>query len=137
MGDSLITIIAIFLAAILMFCLYLFFWKGENWTHPALFLVGFVATYLAMRSRVSEMAIMRSLGTGSRRVFLIFFLEQTALAIIGTILGLTVSMIYYKGIQIQELGMIGLFLVFFLSGSIISIIQMNKKNVLKILSTAE
>lgn len=31
------------LAAILMFCLYLFFWKGENWTHPALFLVGFVA----------------------------------------------------------------------------------------------
>ena len=102
-----------------------------------IFLVGFVATYLAMRSRVSEMAIMRSLGTGSRRVFLIFFLEQTALAIIGTILGLTVSMIYYKGIQIQELGMIGLFLVFFLSGSIISIIQMNKKNVLKILSTAE
>lgn len=102
-----------------------------------IFLVGFVATYLAMRSRVSEMAIMRSLGTGSRRVFFIFFLEQAALAIIGAIIGLIVSMIYYKGIQIHELGMIGLFLVFFLGGSIISIVQMNKKNVLKILSTAE
>ena len=102
-----------------------------------IFLVGFVATYLAMRSRVSEMAIMRSLGTGSTRVFFIFFLEQAALAIIGTIFGLIVSMIYYKGIHGQELLIIGLFILFFLGGSVISIIQMNKKNVLKILSTAE
>lgn len=102
-----------------------------------IFLVGFVATYLAMRSRVSEMAIMRSLGTGSKRVFFIFFLEQAALAIIGTIFGLIVSMIYYKGIHGQELLIIGLFILFFLGGSVISIIQMNKKNVLKILSTAE
>lgn len=36
------------LVAILMFALYLFFWKGENWTHPTLFLVGFVAPACAL-----------------------------------------------------------------------------------------
>lgn len=102
-----------------------------------IFLIGFVATYLAMRSRVSEMAIMRSLGTGSKRVFLIFFLEQTILAVSGMVLGIIVSFAYYGEIHLQEILMVVLFLVFFLGGSVISILQMNKKNVLKILSTAE
>ena len=102
-----------------------------------IFMIGFISTYLAMRSRIQEMAIMRSLGTGTARVFFIFFLEQIILAVVGAVLGIVISLLYYKGIGIQQLGMVGVFVLFFMGGSVISILQMNQKNVLKILSTAE
>ena len=101
------------------------------------FLIGFVSTYLSMRSRIQEMAIMRSLGTGSVRVFIMFLLEQTILAAGGTLIGVGLAILYLRDVRINELLMVGIFFLFFMSGSLISIIKMNKNNVLEILTTAE
>lgn len=101
------------------------------------FLIGFVSTYLSMRSRIQEMAIMRSLGTGSVRVFIMFLLEQTILAAFGTLIGVGLAYLYLGNARPDELLMVAIFFLFFMSGSVISILKMNKNNVLEILTTAE
>ncbi len=100
-------------------------------------MIGFVSTYLSMRSRIQEMAIMRSLGTGSVRVFIMFLLEQMVLAAFGMLLGTGIASLYLGNVRANELIMVGIFFIFFMGGSIISIVKMNKNNVLEILTTAE
>lgn len=102
-----------------------------------IFMIGFVSTYLSMRSRIQEMAIMRSLGTGSVRVFIMFLLEQMVLAAFGMLLGTGIASLYLGNVRANELIMVGIFFIFFMGGSIISIVKMNKNNVLEILTTAE
>lgn len=51
-------------------------------------LMGFVVSYLLTRGRRREIAIMRTLGEGQRRIFLLFLLEAGVLALVGGLLGL-------------------------------------------------
>lgn len=60
------------------------------------FLIGFVASFLFVRNRKPEFAVMRSLGTKKRMVFGEVFIEQFSLGIIGTTLGLMVYYVLYN-----------------------------------------
>lgn len=53
--------------------------------------MGFVVSYLLMRGRRKEIAIMRTLGVGNRRVFLTHMLEAGSLTLLGGLLGLFVA----------------------------------------------
>ena len=52
-----------------------------------LVVTGYLTSYLLMRGRQREFAVMRSLGTGTRACFHIFMLENTALALCAALLG--------------------------------------------------
>ena len=50
-------------------------------------LTGFAASFLFMRSRRAEFAVMRSLGTSRAQVFLMAFAEQLSLTLLGMLPG--------------------------------------------------
>lgn len=102
-----------------------------------IFIIGFVASYLSMRIRRQEMAIIRSLGSGTIKTFFLFFVEQSVTALTGTLVGLLVVIFLLKTITMVQLITVCLFAVVFLLGSGICIARMNRKNVLSILLVAE
>lgn len=55
--------------------------------------IGFLASFLTMRNRTAEFAIMRSLGTRQGKVFGTALLEQLAICALGTISGLSIAAI--------------------------------------------
>ncbi len=108
-----------------------------NILYPFLYgLVGIIAitvSYLMVVSRKSEFATMRGLGATRAHAFSSFFVEQSILCILGTLLGLGLWwLIWGMPTQRHLLLTIGFVFCYFI-GCIISIIIMNHTNVLKIL----
>ena len=98
--------------------------------------IGFVISYLMTKNRRKELAMMRSMGAGRVRTFLAFFLEQAGLALLGGLLGILVIIIALQGIYTLQLYyFLGYFACYFL-GVALSVLIMNRVNVMRIL-TAE
>ena len=108
-----------------------------NNLYPFLYaLVGIIAlvvSYLLVVSRKKEFATMRGLGTSRVRTFFSFFFEQGLLCLTGTGIGLTLWSVIWKTPTDFHLlltaGFVGLYLI----GGTISVLIMNRENVLKIL----
>lgn len=97
--------------------------------------IGFVVSYLFIRTRKQEIAIMRSMGTGDKTVFRMFFFEQMLLCLLGGAIGVGISGLFFLTTP-NYLGLV-IYLMFYLIGSVIAIVTVNRKNVLAILSAAE
>jgi ABC-type lipoprotein release transport system permease subunit len=105
--------------------------------YPFLYaLVGIIATvvsYLLVISRKKEFATMRGLGATRTRTFFSFFFEQGLLCLFGTGLGLTAWAIFWKAPTQLHLVLTAAFVFVYLAGCTVSVLTMNRENVLKIL----
>ena len=54
------------------------------------FFIGFISAFMTMRTRKTEIAIIRSLGTGKVRTFFMFFLEYAAIGLAGVLLAMVI-----------------------------------------------
>jgi ABC-type antimicrobial peptide transport system permease subunit len=98
--------------------------------------IGFIVSYLLIRHRTNELAIMRSMGAKKRQVFLSFFLEQLILFLIGLI-----PAGVYAYLQPDKLILygtsLGYFILCYLLGSALALRIMNRAKVMDILFTKE
>ncbi|MDF2943673.1 MAG: transporter permease [Herbinix sp.] len=99
--------------------------------------IGFIASYLLMQSRQYEFAIMRSLGTGRRRSFLILLLESAVLSFFGSSVGTFVGTFITKMEPMTMLLILAEFLTFYLLGTVITLTILNRFSVMAILSKTD
>ena len=99
--------------------------------------IGFVVSYLLIKTRKSEFAVMRSTGAGAFRTFVVFFAEQAVLCLVGTLLGGAIGLLMPGGMHALRLyAILGYALCYWL-GSAVSVAMTNRVNVLSILSAKE
>ena len=112
-----------------------------NTLYPVLYaLVGVIAiavSYLLVVSRKQEFATMRGLGAKRIRTFLSFFYEQSILCLIGTAGGLAAWMFIWGAPIETHLLLTAGFLACYFFGCAISIMILNRSNVLSILLDRE
>lgn len=97
-------------------------------------LIGFIVSYLLMQSRQNEFAIMRSLGTSKRKSFKIIFLESMILVILGIIIGAIISA-FFVNVKIKTMGFVLIaFLIFYMMGTAIALLLLNRFSVMTVLS---
>lgn len=99
--------------------------------------IGFVVSYLLVRLRKPEFAIMRSLGTSRAAGFMTLFLEQALLAMIGAGLGILLTLAIVQGNAPIQFAIIAGYLVCYLVGAAIAISTLNRVNVIQILTAKE
>ncbi len=99
--------------------------------------IGFIASYLLMQSRRNELAIMRSLGTGKKRCFIIIFLESLMLALIGSILGMVVALIIVEVSPLMTVVILVSFLITYLLGTAVALFLLNRFSVMAILTKTD
>lgn len=95
-------------------------------------LIGFAVSFLLIRHRVGELAIMRSMGAKKRQVFCSFFLEQLLLFFLGLL-----PVIGYTAMNSADFMLYGTSLLYFimsyLIGTAIALLILNKANIPDIL----
>lgn len=102
-----------------------------------IFFIGFIAAFMTMRTRRADIAIIRSLGTGKVRTFLMFFLEYALIGLAGVAFALLILQILMSVTVMNQFGYVLTFYLGFILGSGVCVARMNRKNVLEILSNAE
>ncbi len=99
--------------------------------------IGFVLSYLLTKSRRAELAMMRSMGAGVFRTFSAFFIEQALLCLVGCAVGVVILRLIYGCIEPMQwysfLGYTGCYW----AGAMLSILFMNKMNVIEILTAKD
>lgn len=98
--------------------------------------IGFLASYLFMRGRKAEFALMRSLGTKRGSVFASAFVEQLTLCLAGTLVAMA-AMFLLGGLTRQALIFVGIFLLCFLAGSAVSVGRIVSVNVMSAMKAKE
>ena len=98
-------------------------------------LLGFVISWLMINGRRMEFAIMRGLGASRSRVFSSFFLEQAALAFIGSILAGLLLMISSAGLTGWLAA--GIFWASYLAGCALAVLHVGKVNLMNLLAERE
>ena len=99
-------------------------------------IIGFLVSYLLTVSRKSELAVMRSVGTGRIRVFLSFFIEQSLMCVLGALIGFLGMLLFTSATLLQGLSILA-FVIIYLSGSALSIALMMRISVMEILAQKE
>lgn len=100
-------------------------------------IIGFIASYLLMQSRRNELAIMRSLGTGAFRCFVILMLESLMLMIISSLVSGVVAVLLLGMSAMESIKIIGLFAGFYLLGTALAVILLSRFSVMEILSRTD
>jgi ABC-type lipoprotein release transport system permease subunit len=99
-------------------------------------IIGFAVSFILIRHRMNELAIMRSMGAKKRHVFFSFFLEQLILFLIGL-----VPAAAYMLTRLDKASLYGASLAYFilcyLAGTALALIIMNGAKILNILFTKE
>ncbi len=112
-----------------------------NTLYPCLYtlvgIIAFAVSYLLVVSRKKEFATMRGLGATRLRSFFSFFLEQSMLCVLGTLIGLAAWQFFWDAPTSLHLILSAGFLACYFIGCAISIIIMNQTNVLTILLDRE
>lgn len=98
--------------------------------------IGFVVSYLLIRHRLNELAIMRSIGSRKYSVFLSFFVEQLILFTIGLLPVIIFGIVFpdyfiYYGISL------GYYIISYLSGTGVALIILSRTKLLDILFSKE
>ena len=94
-------------------------------------LTGFLISWLMINGRRMDFAVMKGLGTGRMKIFLIFFLEQAYAALTGILPVLILSFFISKPVIIL------LFAVSYLLGTALSIQLASRENLMVLLSEKE
>lgn len=109
--------------------------------YPVIYLltagIGFIVSYMLIRLRKPEFAIMRSLGTSGARTFLGFFWEQIFLSFLGTVVGLLLTLAMTRTITASQAASVAGYLLFYLLGATIALTVMSRTNVIQILTAKE
>ena len=92
---------------------------------------GFIISWLMINGRRMDFAVMKGLGTDSRKVFILFFIEQAACALSGILPAFILSFV------IKDPLIIILFTAAYLLGTAVSIWLIMKENLLVLLSYRE
>lgn len=69
----------------------------------AAIIIGFVISILFVRGERRNFLLMRILGEGSSKIFLLTFVEQALLLCIGTFIGMTFCIIFYGKLEIDSI----------------------------------
>jgi hypothetical protein len=99
--------------------------------------IGFIVSYLLVRLRKPEFAIMCSLGASRIMGFLIFFMEQGLLTVLGIGLGIVLTLIITGGGATIQIATIAGYLACYLAGTAMAIFTLNRVNVIQILTAKE
>jgi ABC-type lipoprotein release transport system permease subunit len=99
-------------------------------------IIGFAISYILIKHRMNEFAIMRSMGAKKRHVFFSFFLEQLILFMIGLIPALAYAIILPNKIVLYGLPLV-YFIICYLTGTALALIVMNRAKILDVLFTKE
>lgn len=100
-------------------------------------LMGYMVSWLLLQSRRLEVAIMKSLGKDNRHIARQFYMEHIILALCGCIVGMIIGLIMGWGSLTTMLLVMGLFLVCYSVGTIISLWMIRKLSVMAMLSAKE
>jgi len=98
--------------------------------------IGFIVSYLLIRNRINELAIMRSMGAVKAHVFLSFFMEQLILFIIGIIPVIIFGAIFPEYFIYYRLSL-GFFILSYLVGTGLALIYLGRADLIDILFTKE
>lgn len=98
--------------------------------------IGFLTSYLHMRTRLTEFALMRSLGTQKAKVFLSAIFEQGMLSGVGVALGLIAAALL-SALSIRPLAFCALFFIYFVTGACIAAARLVSVNVMDTMKTVE
>jgi ABC-type antimicrobial peptide transport system permease subunit len=98
--------------------------------------IGFAISYLLIKHRVNEFAIMRSMGAKKRQVFLSFFLEQFILFGVGLIPALVYAFALPDKVALYG-GSLLYFILSYLLGTALALTIMLRAKILDILFTKE
>lgn len=99
--------------------------------------ISFVLAYLMTKSRRKDLAMMRSMGAGYLKTFNTLFLEQALLFLFGCAISTGLVALINHGFTLYQLMYLGGYALCCLTGIIISIVFMNRVDVLKLLSSKE
>lgn len=99
-------------------------------------IIGFMVSYLIIRHRLSELAIMRSMGARKTHVFLAFFIEQLILFVIG-LLPVIVFAIIFPGSFIYYAASLGYYTLSYLVGTSVALMILSRAKLLDILFSKE
>lgn len=99
--------------------------------------IGFLVSYLLVRIRKPELAIMRSLGSSKGMSFAALFSEQIFLSILGAGLGVLATWVYTHELTSMQLSSVIGYVLFYLIGTAVAIFTINQVNVIKILTAKE
>lgn len=99
-------------------------------------IIGFMVSYLLIRHRLNELAIMRSMGAGKTHVFLSFFIEQLILFIIGLLPVILFGLVFpeyfiYYGVSL------GYYIISYLAGTAVALVVLGRSKLLDILFSKE
>jgi ABC-type lipoprotein release transport system permease subunit len=94
-------------------------------------LTGFLISWLMINGRRMDFAVMKGLGTGRFKVFMIFFLEQAYAALTGIVPSLILSFFIGRPLVIL------LFAAAYLCGTSLSILLASRENLMVLLSEKE
>ncbi len=100
-------------------------------------IISFVLAYLMTKSRRKDLAMMRSMGAGYLKTFNTLFLEQALLFLFGCAISTGLVALINHGFTLYQLMYLGGYALCCLTGIIISIVFMNRVDVLKLLSSKE
>lgn len=99
--------------------------------------IGFFVASLLLKSRQEELAVMRSVGAGRRRVFVTFLTEQLLLCIPGAALGIGISLLVLKSYDKALWLNVALFALCYFVGGALAIFRLNRQSVMKNLQAKE
>lgn len=99
-------------------------------------IIGFIVSYLLIRNRISELAIMRSMGAGKVNVFLSFFNEQLILFLIGLIPVIIFGAVFPQYFAFYRASL-GYFVLSYLAGTGLALIYLGRVDLIDILFTRE
>lgn len=99
--------------------------------------IGFLAGYLTTRGRMREFAVMRCLGMRRRTIFIQTFGEYVLLSAVGAMIGGAAGLAVERSIFGSALLNGGLMLAFFLAGTAVSVWNVTRVNVMKLMKVEE
>jgi hypothetical protein len=108
---------------------------------PILFVLsagtGFIACMLFIKNRKPEFANMRSMGASKGSVFAEAFFEQSVLCITGVSAGIGIYLLIHGSSVAVNITELAVFIVCYLSGASIEVINITRINVMKIMKARE
>ena len=99
--------------------------------------IGLLASFLYIRGRVREFAVMRSLGLSRIRVTGLISFEQLIIGTVGTVLGISVCYAFFSGAAIRNAINGLLFTLCYLAGALAAVLWITNVNVLRLLNSDE
>lgn len=99
--------------------------------------IGFFSSYLTIRGRMKEFAVMRCLGMKQGLVFRLVFEEIFLLTLLGGVAGLTCGVVLEGALRPGALGKALVVMGIFLLGAVVSAMRVTSVNVMKLMKVEE